>query len=104
MTDGTNTLSPEQIDTAPSANKIVHTGNDRKLANTYTAEACVQAKAAGLEVYTISFGNDVPNNIRDLLETCASKPQLYFHASNSAALTAAFNDIADELLSIRLTQ
>ncbi len=104
MTDGKNTLSPQVDGKAPSANQIVHTGNDEALANKYTTESCNQAKAYGLEVYTISFGNQVPNNIRDLLESCASKPQLYFHASNSAGLNQAFNKIADELLSIRLTQ
>ncbi len=104
MTDGKNTLSPIFNKNAMSANKVVHNGNDEALANRYTAEACTQAKAEGLEVYTISFGNQVPNTIRDLLEACASKSQLYFHASNSAALNDAFNKIADELLSIRLTQ
>jgi Flp pilus assembly protein TadG len=104
MTDGKNSLSPEVKAKSPSANGIVHTGRDEALANRYTTESCNAAKAEGLEVYTISFGNQVPNEIRDLLEACASKPQLYFHASNSAALNDAFNKIADELLSIRLTQ
>ena len=104
MTDGKNTLSPVFDKNSMSGNKIVHHGNDEALANRYTTEACTNAKSEGLEVYTISFGNQVPNNIRDLLEACASKPQLYFHASNSAALDEAFNRIADELLSIRLTQ
>jgi Flp pilus assembly protein TadG len=104
MTDGNNTLSPISMRGSNSANGIEHEGDDETLANDYTTEACDAAKAEGLEVYTISFGNQVPNNIRNLLESCASKPQLYFHASNSAALNDAFNDIADELLSIRLTQ
>ncbi|MGL4405439.1 MAG: VWA domain-containing protein, partial [Notoacmeibacter sp.] len=104
MTDGKNTLSPKTENGSLSANNIVHTGKDETLANNYTAEACNQAKSADIEVYTISFGNQVPNSIRNLLETCATKPQLYFHASNSAALNEAFKKIADELLSIRLTQ
>jgi von Willebrand factor type A domain len=104
MTDGKNTLSPVTKRNALSANLIVHTGTDEAKANRYTTEACKSAKAEGIEVYTISFGNQVPGSIRDLLEACASKPQLYFHASNSAGLNDAFNKIADELLSIRLTQ
>ena len=112
MTDGKNTLVPITNPSSFSANKIIHGGTDNgsataaeeALANRYTTESCNAAKAEGIEVYTISFGNQVPNNIRDLLQTCATKPQLYFHASNAAALNDAFNKIADELLSIRLTQ
>ena len=104
MTDGKNTLSPVTRRNSNSANNIVHNGSDETMANQYTTESCNTAKAAGIEVYTISFGNQVPNNIRELLEACATTPQLYFHASNAAALNDAFNKIADELLSIRLTQ
>ena len=104
MTDGKNTLSPVATRTALSANGIVHDGKDEVLANRYTEQSCAAAKTAGIEVYTISFGNQVPKNVRSLLETCATTPQLYFHASNAAALNDAFNKIADELLSIRLTQ
>jgi Flp pilus assembly protein TadG len=104
MTDGKNSVSPMLEANSFSANGIEHTGGDEALANQYTTESCMAAKAEGIEVYTISFGNQVPNDIRNLLEACASKPQLYFHASNSAALNEAFNKIADELLSIRLTQ
>lgn len=104
MTDGKNTLSPVVDNGSLSANRIVHNGTNEALANTYTSQACTHAKDAEIEVYTISFGNQVPNNIRDLLQACATKPTLYFHAANAAALNDAFNKIADELLSIRLTQ
>jgi von Willebrand factor type A domain len=110
MTDGKNSVSPTTEPSAEpwkdgiSVNKILHIGGDESLANKYTTKACNAAKAEGIEVYTISFGNEVPNEIRDLLQDCATKPQLYFHASDSAALNKAFSDIADELLSIRLTQ
>jgi hypothetical protein len=105
MTDGRNSLYPELNGASFSANKIVHVGNkETAIANKYTTDACSAAKAEGIEVYTISFGNQVPNNTRELLEACATKPQLYFHASNAAGLNDAFNKIADELLSIRMTQ
>jgi hypothetical protein len=57
-----------------------------------------------MEVYTISFGDGVPGRVRTLLENCASEPQYYFHASDASALNDAFQNIADKLLAVRLTQ
>ena len=94
MTDGMNTLSPVGE---------LHTGTNQSQADSYTAQACTEAKDQGLEVYTISFGNQVPTRIRNLLKQCASEQDQYFHAANSAALNRAFKDIADNLLSVRLT-
>jgi Flp pilus assembly protein TadG len=104
MTDGKNTLSPIIVANGRSANDIQHNGNNEGEANRLTEQACDVAKDAGTEVYTISFGNQVPSGIRSLLEDCASEPQYYFHASDSSALDAAFQNIADNLLAVRLTQ
>jgi Flp pilus assembly protein TadG len=104
MTDGKNTLSPVNDRNGRSANGIVHTGNNENEANRLTADACDVAKDAETEVYTISFGNQVPSGIRSLLEDCATQPAYYFHASDAAALNAAFQNIADNLLAVRLTQ
>ena len=95
MTDGMNTLSPDGI---------YHTNADTALADKYTSEACDEAKAQKLEVFTISFGTAIPNSVKDLLEACASVPTQYFHASNAAQLKLAFEDIANEMLSVRLSQ
>ena len=95
MTDGDNTLSPDGA---------FHTNKDEALADTYTAEACDEAKAQKLEVFTISFGTSIPNSMKDLLEACATLPTQYFHAANAAQLKLAFENIANEMLSVRLSQ
>lgn len=95
MTDGMNTLSP---------NAEFHTNADKAVADTYTAESCVEAKAQKLEVFTISFGNAVPPLVQDLLRTCATTPAYFYNAKTSAELKKVFDDIAAEMLAIRLTQ
>ncbi|MCU0830165.1 MAG: hypothetical protein MUC58_01360 [Rhizobiaceae bacterium] len=95
MTDGVNTLSPD----FPT-----HNNADRALADQYTREACVEAKAKTMDIFTISFGSGVTAPVRQLLQECASHPSQYFHAANASALSDAFSDIADALLNIRLTQ
>jgi Flp pilus assembly protein TadG len=95
MTDGMNTLSP---------NGAYHVRANLALADTYTSEACDEAKAQKLEVFTISFGNAVPSAVKDLLEACASDPTKFFHARTSADLKDAFEDIANEMLAVKLTQ
>ncbi|MGL4406672.1 MAG: hypothetical protein ACRCT6_12985, partial [Notoacmeibacter sp.] len=108
MTDGANTLSPNLSTQSGknnmSPNSAWHNGNDVTLANQYTLAACNEAKSKGMEVYTITFGDQVPMNIRELLEQCASKKDFSFHASNGTSLNEAFKDIADQLLSVRLSQ
>ena len=94
MTDGTNTVSP---------NNKYHNAASVSRANNLTEEACDEAKANDLEVYTITFGPSVDNTIKNLMKACATKNDMYIHASNSAALSDAFKDIADRLLSVRLT-
>lgn len=95
MTDGVNTLSPSFP---------LHDQANRAQADAYAAEACAEAKAQKLEVFTISFGAGVDADVKNLLESCASYPEQYFHADNAAGLTEAFKDIADALINVRLTQ
>ena len=119
MTDGQNSMQPYNDWRTPSmsANNMVHEGSwiespansgnwipTSTVADGYTIEACNAAKAEGIEVYTISFGSAVPASVKTLLQNCASKSELYTHAADATGLAAAFNDIADDLLAVRLTQ
>ena len=74
------------------------------LANQYTIEACNEAKAQKLEIFTISFGNDVPSSVKDMLEACATTPDKFFNAKSSADLKLAFEGIANQMLNVRLSQ
>ena len=94
MTDGMNTLSPDGQ---------WHIGTDSTLSNQYTLAACDEAKSKDVEVYTITFGTSVPNQARVMMKKCASNNNQYYNAASSADLNRAFQDIADNLLMVRLS-
>lgn len=96
MTDGTNTISP-------NFSADLHDYSDANLTDRYTKEACNYAKDEGYEVYTVTFGTSVNSTIRRLMENCASTPDDYYHASSARDLDEAFDEIANSLLKMRLT-
>lgn len=97
MSDGDNTMSSQLPDYHG------HWNTDANQSNVWTKTACANARADGVEIYAITFGTEVSNNGKDVMEKCASDEAHYFDAANSAALAKAFDDIAGKLLRIRLT-
>jgi Flp pilus assembly protein TadG len=74
-----------------------------------TRQACDNAKAKGIIVYTIGFeitastvGN--VNNALALLQYCASDPDKYFNAQDSTQLLAAFTAIGDSITLLRVSK
>ena len=72
-----------------------------------TAEACQNAKAVNISIYTIAFS--VPSDPIDaagqaLLKNCASSSNQYFLANTSDDLIAAFQQIQASIGALRLTQ
>ncbi|MFZ1814189.1 MAG: pilus assembly protein TadG-related protein [Rhizobiaceae bacterium] len=96
MTDGVNSVSAN----VPS--DPLHTGSDTDQADDWTVEACNNAKAEDITVYTVSFGTDVNNDTKLLLRNCASKPVYYFDAETNNGLNDAFSAIADSILTVYL--
>ena len=93
MTDGSNTLSPSYP---------YHNGKDGTYADKLMIKACENAKTEGIEIFTV--GVDVPNaSTRDGLEACASQAKNAVAISDSTKLGETFQDIAGEILSVRLT-
>ena len=80
----------------------------REAMDEHMLETCINAKADGIQVYTIAF--DVPQNssVRQKLEQCASQDAagqpLYYPAENNAALMEAFDDIAVKIAEISITK
>jgi Flp pilus assembly protein TadG len=64
-----------------------------------TALACTNAKAAGIQIYTIR----VINGDANLLRNCASSPSMYYDVQNASQLSPVFKKIAAEIASVRLT-
>ena len=72
-----------------------------------TREACTNAKAAGVTVYTVGFtvsSDPIDAQGISLLQSCASSSADYFQASDAAGLVGAFQQIAANIQGLRLTQ
>jgi Flp pilus assembly protein TadG len=78
--------------------------NNYSSADSSTKILCDQAKADGVQVYTVAFA--APLRGKQLLSYCATSPDYFFDASNAAELISAFKSIgikASKIVS-RLTQ
>ena len=85
LTDGDNT----QNRWSTSENSI----------NSRTALACAAAKAHNIKVFTIR----VINGNADLLRNCATNPSMYYEVTNAAQMDPVFQQIANAIKGIRLT-
>ncbi|TDK39424.1 VWA domain-containing protein [Rhizobium deserti] len=63
-------------------------------ADTKTKAACANAKAAGIEIYTVAFM--APTAGQKLLKTCATDTSHYYDADNAVDLIAAFKSIGEK--------
>jgi Flp pilus assembly protein TadG len=78
--------------------------NNYTSADTSTKKLCDKAKSDGATVYTIAFA--APWRGQQLLSYCATSPENYFEAQNSAELIDAFKTIGEKSSQVvsRLTQ
>jgi len=116
LTDGDNCVNSSSPYTNPYGNpKAVApygnitssascTGVDSPNANTLLLNTCTAAKAAGLTIYTISFGSDISTTSKQMLQSCASQPSYYFNAPTGATLQNSFASIAGSLSELRLIE
>ena len=74
--------------------------------NTKTGTACTNAKAAGIRVYTISFGS-LTTATTTMMENCATEDDdgnpLYYHAPTTTDLADIFRRIGEDLTEIHLS-
>ncbi len=74
-----------------------------KKQNDLLSRACNNVKNAGIVSY--SFAYNVPSATqRNLIKNCASDPEKYFDPPSNAALVKNFQQIADELRKLHLSQ
>ena len=65
-----------------------------------TLEACTNAKAAGVKIFTVGFssgGSGISSDGQALSQACASTPSNYYLANSSSALLVTFIDIGNSL-------
>lgn len=113
LTDGENTFDSESNHNLSTYTAYGYLGQKRLGSDNYwTAvdkqndmlkQACSNVKTAGVTVY--SFAYEIPSATqRNLLKGCASDPEKYFDPSSSEALVQNFQQIADELRHLHLSQ
>lgn len=73
--------------------------NNQNQIDPRTSLACTNAKAAGINLYTIR----VIDGDAALLRGCASDPTMYYDVQNAAQLDPVFKSIANEISAVRLT-
>lgn len=103
MTDGLNSLSPSLVSTPQIPNMRVHRGSNTNEANDKTEELCQNIANEDIIIYTIAF-EVVDATIRDILQDCAANGGEYFDASNASELQDAFDSIADDLQTLRISR
>jgi Flp pilus assembly protein TadG len=70
--------------------------------DSYTTTVCNNIKAQGIEVYTIGLG--VTSASQSLLQSCATKPSMFYNSPSSDQLASIFGDIAKGLSDLRVAQ
>lgn len=71
--------------------------------NNRLTEVCTNMKAAGIIIYTITFSLN-NEGTKTIYRNCATDPSKYFDSGNGAALQQAFQDIAEELINLRVSK
>jgi Flp pilus assembly protein TadG len=113
LTDGENTFDAESNHNRSTYTAYGYLGQKRLGSDNYWAgvdrqndmlqEACNNVKANGVTVY--SFAYEVPSSTqRNLIKACASSPEKYFDPPSNEALVKSFQQIADELRRLHLSQ
>jgi Flp pilus assembly protein TadG len=86
LTDGLNTQSRQD--------------NDAKEIDKRTDKACKNIKAAGIQIYTVL----VMEGNASLLQSCASKPDMFFALTSAGQIATAFNTIGTNLSKLRVAK
>ncbi len=106
---GVNNMNDSQYFTYGFARKglIGQVTNDNNtlddLLDAKTQTACSNAKAAGVVIYTIGFGSGA-NGSAGLLQGCATQPSYYYAPQNSSDLDPVFQQIAQSINNLRISQ
>ncbi len=112
MTDGANTLKAKYPEHEPIGNTMPNNNPARVIANKKVAALCQNIKADDIKLYTVLFNLDADttanqnekDDVRVLLNECASDPSMAFDAANGAALKAAFKKISADLASLHISR
>lgn len=100
MTDGDNTMNGTYSVYGETANHSITAADlDVRL-----EEVCTNAKAEGIQIYTVTFESGITEATRDYYRRCASQSTMYYNAPTNEELVAAFQDIASQLAQLHISQ
>lgn len=102
MTDGDNQASAD-FSSSGDWGSGKHWGDDIEEANTMTADACTNAKADDIIIYSITFGSGIAADTKTLMQNCATSNDNYFDASDADDLSDAFISIMKKIGKIRVS-
>ena len=77
--------------------------NTRGSADSRTTAVCNGIKSKNIKVYTVTL-EVTDNTVKSLLRDCATNSHHYFDATDSTSLEAAFETIAIDILSLRISR
>jgi hypothetical protein len=66
-------------------------------------DRCKEMKAEGIIVYTVGFKLNAPT-AQNTLEQCATDPDKFYEAKDGGALRSAFQAIATDIATLRLSE
>jgi hypothetical protein len=92
---------------AASGSSTDYHDKSREMQDELTLEACTNAKAAGIEIFTIGFStlsDPIDQQGLDLMKACATNTDHYFAAKDASQLQLAFDTIGTGLGKLRLSQ
>lgn len=98
LTDGENTEN--RWDETYSANNAAQAAKERAKIDARTQKACDNVKAADIKLYTIR----VIDGNAALLQSCATKTDMYYDVENASQLNAVFGAIATNLANLRIAK
>ncbi len=98
----------------PNDSRPLGTGNIQNILEDRFGEVCDAIKdvedpingGSAIQIFSITFGDDIVqgDSVSTMMADCTTDPlNNYFHAPNTATLEAAFEEIARQLTSLRLT-
>lgn len=80
--------------------------NFRSVMDNVTNQACTNAKAAGIKIFTIGFSttaDPIDADGKTLLQNCATNTNMAYFAADGSALASTFTSIAQQMSGLRLT-
>ena len=91
-----------------ATNPLHNSATFQQAMDEHLVETCGNIKAEGITIYSIAFDVTNGSSVKAMLEGCASSNgaggQLYYDASDNAALVQAFADIAEKISELAITK